>query len=572
LNSGDARRAELRWVIGASLGVVALTFVPYLYDRMLQGASPLYGWYSWYAFNTTDNCVYLSWMRQYADGSWFHRNLFTTAAQSGRQINLFYLLLGRTAGLTGVPPVVLYHVARGCATFALLLLVWRLASMFIADLRARRCAFLMVCFSAGLGWLPGLWERGFAGPIDLWQPEAITFLSVYLFPLFAVSLALMLGVLVNLLEAERTRSLKPALWAGLWAFLLGNIHTYDVITLALVWCCCRPILVIAARPSAAGGRPDRGGLARAAVAGLPAVLSSGHMFWVFKTEAVFAQRVAVPTLTPSPVWVLAGYGLLAPLALVGVRALWRADDPEQPNSSISGVAFLSVWVVANVAAAYLPVTFQRKLLMGAHIPIALLAGAGLAWLTKRLSGRWWPLAVSAAVVLLGLTNVRFLARDRGALRYGGESVRAYMLPGERAAVEWIRRNAAPGAVVQPLPWVGIGPDGRPGFADTTVACFVPGLTGHAVDAGHWGETPDFGQAMGRWVRFVIPDTPDEWRRDLLRTSGVRYLIFSQKRAETRDDAVAGLLSASPIGSPPPYLRRVESACNEDADVWEVMGL
>jgi hypothetical protein len=69
----------------------------------------------------------------------------------------------------------------------------------------------------------------------------------------------------------------------------------------------------------------------------------------------------------------------------------------------------------------------------------------------------------------------------------------------------------------------------------------------------------------------MPDTPDEWRRGLLRTSGVRYLIFSQKRSETRDDAIAGVLDRSPIGSPPFYLRRVDAACNEDADVWEVVG-
>ena len=52
---------------------------------------------------------------------------------------------------------------------------------------------LVICFSAGLGWIPGLWETGsLGGPVDKWQPEAITFLSLYIFPLFIVSLLLMI--------------------------------------------------------------------------------------------------------------------------------------------------------------------------------------------------------------------------------------------------------------------------------------------------------------------------------------------------------------------------------------------
>jgi len=91
-----------------------------------------------------------------------------------------------------------------------------------------------------------------------------------------------------------------------------------------------------------------------------------------------------------------------------------------------------------------------------------------------------------------------------------------------------------------------------------------------VDAGHWGETPDFGSQMGKWLRFLMPNTPDAWRRDLLLETGVRYVVFSQKRQETRDAAAEAILETSPVPYRVPYLRRVESACNEDADVFEVV--
>ncbi len=555
-----------------AMALTAVTFLPYLFDRSLQGASPLYGWYSWYAFNVTDNCVYLSWMRQYADGAWFHRNLFTTLHQSGHQINLLFLLLGRLGGWTGLPLILLYHAARAVASLAVLLLVWRLAGLVGFTGPGRRIAWSVVAVSAGLGWVPGLWERAFAGPVDTWQPEAVTFLSLYLFPLFGVSLALVLGILVNLLEAERRRSTRHAIYAGLCGFVLGNIHTYDIITVSGVWVGFLAVELARSRRCRRDEfGPDRGTFARMLVAGLPPAVSAGHMFWVYKTETVFAQRVAVPTLTPSLVWVLLGFGLLVPLAVVGIISALRSSESGEYVAT-DGPLFLLVWAVVNIGMAYAPVSFQRKLLMGAHIPVALLAGWGMATIARELRGMWRPLLLAVGLIVMSLTNIRFMLRDRGGLRHGGETVRAFLLAGERSAIDWLRRNAEPGSVVQPLPWLAVGPDGRAGFVDTTVACFVPGLTGHAVNAGHWGETPDFGHAMGRWLRFLMPDTPDNWRKQLLQETGVRYVVFSQKRAEARDTAADALLGASSVPSRVPYLRRIEQASSEDADVYEVVGL
>src|SRR5437763_10668787 len=104
-----------------------------------------------------------------------------------------------------------------------------------------------------------------------------------------------------------------------------------------------------------------------------------------------------------------------------------------------------------------------------------------------------------------------------------------MCPGEAAALCWIRDHASGGVPIQPMPWVTLNPaNGRVGFFDNTVACFTPGLTGHPVHAGHWGETPDFGSTMNLWATFIRPETPDDWRRDLLRATGVRYILFTQK--------------------------------------------
>ncbi len=61
-----------------------------------------------------------------------------------------------------------------------------------------------------------------------------------------------------------------------------------------------------------------------------------------------------------------------------------------------------------------------------------------------------------------------------------------------------------------------------------------------------------------------------FKQDLLRSTGVRYVLFTQKPDETRNPAVEnGLLSLFRT-NPPSYLHRVAEAGSPDVDVYEVV--
>lgn len=553
-----------RWALRVAAGAMALTMLPYLYGLLLQGAGPGRAWYAWLGYNLDDSAVYLAWMRQAADGSFFQRNLFTTEPQAGQQFNLFFLALGNL-GRLGLPLLFVYHAARLVLGIVFLRSVWWLLELVAADAGVRRKAFLLVCFSAGLGWLPGLWrESGILSPVDVWQPEAVTFLCLYLSPLFLVSLLLMVGVIGWLLIAARTGDWAAALKAGLCGLLLGNIHTYDVLTLSAIW-----IVYLGARwVSMRRWEPRL--LLQSLTAGAMAAVSAGHMYYLLRTEEVFARRAAVETLSGSLSLVLLGYGLLLPLALLGV-ARGRRGEPHMRPLHGDGLLLLAVWAVANAAIAYAPVPFQRKMLMGTHIPIAILAGAGLHALLAGLPGGGRRAALAGAVALLGLTNLRFMARDMANFQQNlGQSriQRPYMYGGEVRALAWLRENTSPGEAIQPLPWIMVGEDGRVGFVDTTAACFAPGLAGRPVNAGHWGETPDFQRTMGRWREFLLPTTSDDARRALLRQTGVKYLLFSQVPEETRNARTTDVLRWI-WETPPAYLVRVAEASSAEAIVLRV---
>ena len=58
----------------------------------------------------------------------------------------------------------------------------------------------------------------------------------------------------------------------------------------------------------------------AAAIAAPSVL---YMLWLYKAEPIFKARADTATLSPNPALYLLGYGLLIPLAIYGLRILWR---------------------------------------------------------------------------------------------------------------------------------------------------------------------------------------------------------------------------------------------------------
>jgi hypothetical protein len=572
--------AKYRTVFLVSTCVMAITTIPYLYGYSLQGSQPGRSWYSGFAYNISDSSVYLSWIRQASDGHFFQRNLFTTEAQHGNQFNIFFLSLGFLVRITGLTPPVIYHVTRFILGVAFLWSVWWLLGLLLANPRARMAAFLITCFSSGLGWAASGWDViALRSPVDTWQPEAITFLSLYYSPLFAVSLLLMVGVIGWLWVAEQRQSYRAAIYAGLCGLLLGNIHTYDVITLGAVW---GGFLIL--RRLVHGKWPVeafRYGL----IAGAMTFVSTAYTAYQVMTDPVFAKRAAVPTRSPSLFYYMVGYGLVFFLAMAGTWFLFKARSlarkegasttersaPKEKGSSVSewvrsydATLLLVAWTTLNIALTYLPISFQRRLLMGEHLPISALAGIGLAGILPGIAIWKWRILLIASLPLLFVTNGRFMARDMDNLAVNESMykvVRPYVYAAESSALEWIREHTPTDSPVQPIPWSEMTDKGEVFLSDITLATYSPGVTGHPVHLGHWGETPDFAGKIESWIQFMQPTTTDEWRQSFLRGTGLRYLLFTQKVSGTRYPAF--------WSNPPTYLKRIEEASNADVDLYEV---
>jgi hypothetical protein len=575
-------RQEWHWCAVWGCVVMAATLAPYLF---VMGVAPPGHTFSGFMWNPDDHCVYLAWMAQARHGHFQMRNLFTGDPQEGLTIHLFFWSLGRIGALLNLPSPTVYHAARFLFGVTTLLLAYRLLAFFTPDRRTRRLGFWLVALSAGFGWVPYFWNLGSQGPVDVWQPEAITFASLYTNGLFCIGLTLMLGIVCLLLQASETRRKRFAVGAGVLGFLLANVHGYDVITLAAVW---GAYLVTKAVVERRLPLFDLGMAAIAAILALPAV---GYQLYVFKVDPVFSQRVEVPTTSPALWRYLLGYGLLLPLAGVGA---WRgltsppcppprsgegegtASELSYPlsasgrgpgeGSSRAAALLLPVWSVVGFVVPYLPVAFQRKMVMGLHIPLALLAAQGAVRLMERLVRREPPTEAGAkpvraarfrpgAILLFGLvlltalSNVRYPIRDvnKAVLNQASTGIHpVFWADSEYAAMRWLTDHVPESAVV---------------LSSTVIGSMIPAVAGRAVYAGHWGETPRFTERFQEVYTFYRLAWPSAEREAFLRSRGITHVYlgpWEQNLRRVRNDRYPA--PPTPLDlSRESYLRRVYPA-------------
>ncbi|HID05547.1 MAG TPA: hypothetical protein EYP10_00210, partial [Armatimonadetes bacterium] len=373
----DSHRNEWRWAITFAFIFVALTWLPYL---MAYAIVPSGMHYFWLLGNPDDQNVHLMWARQAADGAWRFKDLYTTESHPGMFVHSLMLAIGWLHRGTRVPLHLLYQFTRSVAAFGLCLTAYALARSCIATIPARRLFVLILCFSSGFGWFTWLCRSMFninlpllvdVSP-ELMMPEAITFLAGLVAPLAITGMALATGIMACMMQFTRTHHFKFVAYSVILAMLLGNVHTYVAVALVavfavwwvfhIIWCAWLQHLRLNQTNFTGNSLTLAGVFIVVALAG---ALGALPQWLAFRADPAFRMKALTPTLTP-PVWILcASYGFITLLALIGigiaVRTRWHA------------LPMALGWIVGIAISIYLPVSFQRKMIEGLHIPLCLLA-------------------------------------------------------------------------------------------------------------------------------------------------------------------------------------------------------
>ncbi|MGI5816758.1 MAG: hypothetical protein ACOX9R_01540 [Armatimonadota bacterium] len=559
---------EIAPVIAWAVLIMALTALPYVWAVGQAAEGEQFQGFIW---GVDDGNVYLSWMRQAAEGRVLLRNQYTTLPQNPHFFNAFLVSLGKVTAWTGQHPAIVFHAARLAGGIVLLVSIYLLAAFISRSRAVRWGALALASLGSGFGWLAAAWASTIPDhaplplrppdyaplPPQTWQvqPEAVTFLSLLLNPLFVWSMVLMCAVLIAAMVTLERRSLGWAAITGMLLLLIGNVHGYDLFVL-------HATIVTFGLLSVVRGHLRLGHAAALyAVAFVIALPSPVWALWAANQDPSYMAKVETATLSPPALDMAAGYGLILLLAIPGawyaVRQ-WR-DSPR--------LMLPVCWVVTNVVLLYAvkPVaapefhweplfSFQRKMAEGLHMPLCLLAAMGLALvIAPRLSSsagegargraeqRVLPagtrardggdperppaarvgLLIALAVVLSMPSNALFVSDCLHHVRTNNADLLAYLQPPMFLTFEEVRginhlaREAGEDEIV---------------LSSSLTGSHIPPRASCLVFAGHWAETLEFGRAVDYVGQFLLPGRSPQVLRGALEAIGAGYVFYGPREA------------------------------------------
>lgn len=204
-------------------------------------------------------------------------------------------------------------------------------------------------------------------------------------------------------------------------------------------------------------------------------------------------------------------------------------------------------MVTSTVLVYAPITFQRRLIQGVHIPLTILATVGLsrlvAWLVRRihLSGgsRWQfrRMIVEAVIVFACLSNAMLLKHD--VLAFCSKTWPYYVSRGTMEGIDWLAKHTNSSQIVLAPPEIGY---------------WIPGIAGNQVYVGHNPSTINLQDKLATVAWFFGSNSLSPEKLRFLWNNRVSYIVADQA------------LQFARLG-PGDYLQLVFA--NDEVRIWRV---
>src|SRR5438477_661162 len=488
------RTAVAEWRLPLLMGMVlaGVTAIPYLYAYAVQPQGHVF---MGFFYLGDDANTYLAKMRQGWEGSWAWQNRYTTESSPTAYLFMFWIVLGHIAALTSLPLIVVFHLARVAAAFALMGAVWLFVRHFIEDRSARRFALLFCAIGLGMGYvIQALGHPVIFGnqtdTLDWRMPELSAFYSVLALPHFAWSgVFAALGVVLTLTAIQRG-SLTLGVVAGLaW---LGQASIHPQMPILMGGATALALLLRPARP--------RGWVAGALAFAIPApYILYSYLAFVGNPEVqrwTFHSKNALPPESISLFFAIAPQLLLALIGLPGALRRRSRED-----------LFLVAWLVLLAVILYLPNPagdLRRRFLDGLYLPLVVLGARGL---YEDILPRLRSLRARR---LIPFSYVSFAA------------VGSAFLVLAPLAVAASPQYSMPTAEYQGLSWLGGQPAGRV-LAMPGVGLYIPAYSSDTVYVGHYDETFDYVNKTQTALKVL---TGQEDIEQFIQANQIRYVVWT----------------------------------------------
>jgi len=511
----EIERSEWRFVILFTLGMLVVTSLPYLFGHL---TSPDDRVFVGIAYGTPDTAQYFSWLRGFQD-HFFIDNHLTPEPNAEIFMNLQWWSLAQLARIFHLTHLQVFHIFRALAIVTFAVVMYWFISLYFAERKYRRTAFLIAQVGSGLGWF---WvvvkyltrSPEVAFPFDLYTVEPNSFLSQMAFPHFTAALVLIVLTFGLMMMAAERQQWRYTLAASGVALVLGLSHAYDLL---LVYVVVGLYVLFVWLRNGFSWRM----FWQVFVLGM---ISCGPAFYsVYMTSsrfpvwhAVLAQFELAGAWTPDPFHLLFLLGLPFIIALVGFDGLVPLRERSLPQM------FVRIWFIASLFLVYLPVNFQIHYLNGWQLPIAILATEVLyrrivpsvsEWQARSAHAlaKWLPVVLILAVLPTDLYLLAWRFIDLGRYRHP-----YFIHRDEDAALEWLADHANADQVV---------------FCARAVGQYVPSRTEARPFLGHWAMTKDLYEKRDMVASFFEATTTDSERKAILSEFSVDYVLWGTAERE-----------------------------------------
>lgn len=450
-----------------SLCLIFLTALPYAYGWMMQSDDWRYMWT--HSLAVTDFFVYHTYINQIAAGDFFPNNMYTHESTVGI-LQIVWFAPALFVKILNIDAAVALQLFRVLLVPFGIAMLYAFVRMVVPRGRGRILALVFLIFSSGVGfmaplahWLPRESRHGgYNWPMDLWVGESNTFLTLLRTPHILLSLILLASTFLFGILYFTSGNRRHWIKASACAFVLMWIHPFYVVTIVAVlgaYALYGLLLRFSERRRAAW---------LWLVCSASTVPGVVYYAWLYFTDQGFHIKASQNLLyTPPLVYTFLSYGGLAVLALIAIARYWRSENIT--------LRFCVVWSVVGGLLLYAPLTFQRRLTEGLHIPLALLSFQVLyPFIVKRLRvvGMSFVTIMTLFVtVLFSISNLAIYVQDFDLL---SQRASLLFLPmREVRAAEWIAEHTPEDDVL---------------FSPEEKGWWLPSIARRRVYRGHWVET------------------------------------------------------------------------------------
>ncbi|MDZ7799028.1 MAG: hypothetical protein U5L76_05540 [Patescibacteria group bacterium] len=490
--------------------VVLITVLPYLYGYFSRPANTVYT--GIHNLTPGDTNAVLSLMEQVKQGNFIFKNLYTAEPQDRIYTNPFWLSAGLIAKVFKLPNLFTLHFIRSVLIIVFVVVLYLFLRYFIEKKRLRIWSFVVILFSSGLGLFFNPFfinsEDILNHPTDIWVPESITFLTLYNLPHQIASLILIILVFLFMFLAFENNRYKYSLMAGIFSFLLLWFHPFNGPTIygvlgvyllaiffykkKIIWSYIKHYIILCLIP-------------------LPVLL---YFFLINQADWVIKNWAKQNILLSPSLWMyLIGYGFLVPLAVYGLYKLSQKKDKKN--------IFIISWFITSSLLLYSPLSFQRRLSEGLHIPLTILAMAGVFYLTKKWHSKEKGYNLKAyaififLLIFLPLTNIQIVSQDIYIYKTDPEFP-YYLGQEEVLAMQWIKKNSSDQSII---------------FSSYLIGNFIPAYSGRRVWIGHGPQTINLEKKkeINKW--FWQEDNLAKEKYKLLKKDNIDYLWYGQREKE-----------------------------------------